>query len=104
MRPNAGVLRTEVFQKSENIGQGFDKIPRFLDSKLGTNLECPKCHNKTNFQIFFDVELMSANAIIDYPSKIWRIETPNIGVLKIKDIKCLSCGIKNTEMEFIKND
>lgn len=104
MRKNHGVLRTEIFKNSENVGQGFDKIPLFLDSKLGVNLECPKCNNRVNFQVFFDVELIATNAMIDHYNKIWRIETPNLGVLKIKDVKCLSCGIKNSEMEFIKHE
>jgi hypothetical protein len=95
-----GILKTEAFQKSENIGKGFEKIPLFLDSELGIELKCPKCRNRTNFQIFINVELMSFNALIDYYNKIWRIETPNLGPVKIKDIKCLNCGIKDSEVKF----
>lgn len=100
MKSNPGILRTEIFKNAEKTGQGFDKIPIFLDSKLGIDVKCPKCSNKTNFQIFLDVELMSINTMIDHYYKIWRIETPNLGVLKIKELKCLSCGFKNIESEF----
>lgn len=100
MQPPKPLLKTEAFRQSENTGQGFERIPLFLDTELGINLECPKCKNKINFQIFVDVELMSINAVIDHYNKIWRIETPNVGPLKIKDIKCLNCGNKNSEIKF----
>ena len=92
-----GLLKSEAFKQSEMNNQGFERIPRFLDDELGIDLECPKCKNKIYFQIFMDVELMSVNTVIDYYNKIWRIETPNVGPLKIKDIKCLTCGNKDSE-------
>lgn len=88
--------------KENNKDSWIEQIPYLLDSKFGMKLECPKCHNKIYFKVFFESELISTNAVIDNYNKIWRIETPNIGVLKIKDIKCTSCGIKNSEKEFIK--
>lgn len=94
-------LKTDVFKYSENIGKGFDQIPIFLENKLGMNLKCPNCSNKQRFQMFLNVELMSINTVLDQKSQVWRIEVPNLGVLKIKDIKCLSCGFKQTEKDFI---
>jgi len=105
MQINRGIKKTEVFQKTEQIvGKGFEQIPLFLDAELGTNLKCPKCNNKQYFQVFFDSEVISVNTIIDHYSKIWRIETPTLGALKIKNIKCLNCGNKNSDKEFIKNE
>ena len=94
------ILKSEIFQKTEHIGKGFDNLPLFLDSELGTDFICPRCKNKVNFQIFLDVELMSINALFDYSNQIWRIETPNLGPIKIKDIKCLNCGLKNSDVRF----
>lgn len=97
------INKTEDFKQKEK-NNWIEQIPYLLDAKFGIKLECPKCHNKIYFQVFIESELISTQAIIDNYNKIWRIETPNIGVMKIKDIKCTTCGIKNSEKEFIKNE
>lgn len=99
MKPKK-ILKSEIFKNAEKNTQGFERISFFLENELGIDLECPKCKNKTNFQIFLNTELMSINTIIDHYNKVWRIETPNVGPLKIKDIKCLNCGNKDSEIKF----
>lgn len=91
-------IKKEIFQKSENIGGSFEKLPRFLNENLGKEIKCPKCNNKNRFQIFFDVELMSINTYLD--KGLWRIDSPSMGPIKIKNIKCLSCGEKGKEEDF----
>lgn len=96
------ISKQETFKNSEKIGNSFEKLPIFLHEKLGENFECPNCHNKMNFQIFYESELISTNVVFDYYNKIWRIESPNLGPLKIKDIKCLNCHIKIRKEDYGK--
>ena len=77
-------------------------FPLFLSEQLGENFKCSKCKNKINFQIFYEVELISTNVVFDYYNKIWRIEAPNLGPLKIKDIKCLNCQTKIRKKDYGK--
>lgn len=92
------ISKTQAFTKSST--HNFESIPNFLDNQLGMDFSCPKCNNSLNFQIFFDVELIATNAIIDHSHKRWRIEAPTIGPLKIKEIKCLNCGFFNPVNDF----
>jgi len=91
------------YNNSQKTERGFDQIPSLLEKQLKDTFECKKCHNKINFQFFINTELISVNAVFDKNNDLWRIETPNLGLLKIKDIKCLKCGAK-FDISEIKND
>jgi len=97
------VISKQAFNQAEMKDKGIEKIPRFLDQELGLDVKCPKCKNDVNFQIFCEMDLISFNSVIDHLNQIWRIEAPNFGPMKIKELKCLSCGTKDDLDKFKGN-
>lgn len=72
-----------------------------IKGRLGLTARCPKCGNETEFTAYMTTDIISVNLIAD--SRIdrpWVITEPNLGMLKVKDIRCSKCNYRNTPPNF----
>ena len=80
-----------------------ESISGVIKNKLGTEARCPKCGNELEFSVYMNTDVISVNLVSDERAqRPWMITSPNLGVLKIKDVRCGGCGYRNTPSHFRK--
>ena len=73
-----------------------------IRNKLGSTARCPKCGNESEFTAYMTTDIVSVNVVADTRiGRPWMITEPNLGMLRLRDIRCSRCGHRNTPQHFM---
>ena len=84
--------------RPSNIGDVIGK-------NIGQSAICPKCGNAGEFTVYMKTDVVSVNITSDdRVGRSWMITEPNLGMLKVKDLRCCKCGNIANPRSFIPED